>query len=120
MIDQPNKGWCNVKTTRKTCVVLSMQENKTPYELAIEQNHPNVAAMIADLRDNGPLVLTKYERKKRSSSQVRTYTACGARQFPETCRGIGVQWNPSNMDTNGPEESVLFIVRCPGLKYMQE
>ena len=48
-----------------------MQEDKTPYELAMEQNHQNVAAMIADLRDNGPLTLTKYERKKhRSSSQV--------------------------------------------------
>ena len=41
-----------------------------PYELAIEQHHPDVAAMIADLRDNGPTALAKYEKKKRSSSQV--------------------------------------------------
>ena len=37
----------------------------------MEQSHPEVAAMIADLRDNGPMVLAKYEKKKRSSSQVR-------------------------------------------------
>ena len=47
------------------------QENKTPYDLAVEQSHTKVAAMIADLRDNGPMVLAKYEKKrKRSVSQV--------------------------------------------------
>ena len=47
-----------------------MQESKTPYELAMEQSHPEVAAMIADLRDNGPSTLAKYEKKKRANTQV--------------------------------------------------
>ena len=55
------------------CLHNSQQESKTPYELAMEQNHPNVAAMIADLRDNGPGGLAKYEKKKqRSNTQVYT------------------------------------------------
>ncbi|CAI8009295.1 Espin [Geodia barretti] len=50
-------------------ITIKDTENKTPYDLAMEQSHPEVAAMIADLRDNGPMVLAKYEKKKRSSSQ---------------------------------------------------
>lgn len=42
------------------------QENKTPYELAMEQNHTEVANMIADYRENGPTILAKYEKKKYS------------------------------------------------------
>ena len=50
------------------CIV-SLQENKTPYQLAVEQNHTSVAAMLADYRDNGPSALQAYEKKRARPSR---------------------------------------------------
>ena len=44
--------------------MLLFQEHKTPYQLAMEQSHTELAAMIADYQDNGPSVLHMYEKKK--------------------------------------------------------
>ena len=43
-----------------------LQENKTPYELAVEKGHTDVASMIADFCENGPNTLTKYEKSRES------------------------------------------------------
>lgn len=52
-------------------LISSLQENKTPYELAVEQNHSDVASMIADYRDGGIAALGKYEKKRRTREQGR-------------------------------------------------
>ena len=46
-----------------------LQENKTPYQLASEQNHADVAAMLADYKDNGPTALQAYEKKRSRPSR---------------------------------------------------
>ena len=46
-----------------------LQENKTPYQLALEQHHSEVAAMLADYRDNGPSCLQGYEKKRMRLSR---------------------------------------------------
>lgn len=37
---------------------------KTPYEVALEQDHEAVANMILDYQKNGPEALSKYEKKR--------------------------------------------------------
>lgn len=41
----------------------SVQENKTPYDLAKEKNSKDMVAVIDDYRKHGPSVLKKYERQ---------------------------------------------------------
>ena len=44
---------------------------KTPYEVAVEQDHETVAKMIKDYESNGPDALTKYEKKKHRPRRER-------------------------------------------------
>ena len=47
-------------------ILICRQDNKTAYEIALEEGkkgHLEVASMLADFKDNGPSSLPKYERK---------------------------------------------------------
>ena len=72
-----------------TIFFLFLKENKTPHELAVEQNHSEVAAMIADYRDNGVSALSKYEKKKsrrqrHDDADAVSITICMVANCPET------------------------------------
>ena len=45
-------------------LAVPLQENKTPYDLALEKDYNSVAAMVADYRDNGPSALQLYEKRR--------------------------------------------------------
>lgn len=45
-----------------------LQENKTPFELAVDKGNTEVVKMIADFREHGPMVLSSYEKGTRSRS----------------------------------------------------
>lgn len=46
---------------------LHRQENKTPYQLATEQEHQELANMLSDYRKKGLPAIAKYEKKRRHS-----------------------------------------------------
>ena len=46
---------------------LHLQENKTPYQLATEQEHQELASMLSDYRKKGLPAIAKYEKKRRHS-----------------------------------------------------
>ena len=71
--------WCasyvkEILRDRDVSFMAKLFVKETPYELAMEQNHTEVANMIADYRENGPSILAKYEKRTRdqpSGEQVR-------------------------------------------------
>lgn len=43
--------------------------NKTPYQLAVEQQHTELASLISDYRRGGLPAISKYEKKKKRSQE---------------------------------------------------
>ena len=49
-------------------MVLCSQEDKTPFDLAVEKQFTEIARMIGDYRERGAKGLEKYEQPKKTSS----------------------------------------------------
>ena len=56
------------------CRCVFLQENKTPFDLAVDKGNTEVVRMIADFREHGPMALASYEKgpRKRSATAPAT------------------------------------------------